>query len=65
VIKTSVLRRGEAISGLARIGSPLAIEAVVSVWEKLARHDRESALVELGPQLRDALERAGKAIKEK
>jgi hypothetical protein len=63
VIKTSVLRRGDALSGLARIGSPLAVEAVVSVWEMLGRHDRENALVEFGPQLRDALEQAGKAAR--
>jgi hypothetical protein len=69
VVKANALRRGDALKGLARIGSPRAVEAIVSVWEMLGQNDRETALlefqrVELGSQLRNALERAGKAIKE-
>jgi hypothetical protein len=69
VVKANALRRGDALRGLARIGSLLAVEAIVSVWEMLSQNDRETASlefqrVELGPQLRNALERAGKAIRE-
>jgi hypothetical protein len=67
VLQAGMLGRGDALQGLARIGTPSAMAAVVSVWDTLGRYDRQNALadfsgVNLGAQLRSALQRAGKAI---
>jgi hypothetical protein len=65
VFRNSFIGKDGAIRGLARLGSPAAVAALVSAWDDLRPHFREYALIEFGlagreSALREALRRAGK-----
>jgi len=65
VLRASFLGRDGAIRGLARLGPAGAVAAVVSAWDDLDQHFRESALREFRfagreSALREALQRSGK-----
>jgi hypothetical protein len=65
VLRTSFLGTHGAIQGLAKLGSPAAVAAIVSTWDDLHPTFKEIALVEFSHAktdgaLREALRRAGK-----
>jgi hypothetical protein len=65
VLRTSFLAKDKAIQGLARLGSPAAVAVVVSAWDALDPHFKETARVEFShvhklDTLREALRKAGK-----